>query len=162
MSESSVVGDGDGDVAVCSRRVRPTRRPASFYNAPERVDAAKKLHERTLFAVVRYEVADGELCRGWIGNAFRGENGEGILDNYYVAADDEAALKIVTRYRVCFKCDGAELVDGKPCTGCAGLGWTFDGGAKLKKLGRVLEVRKLEPPSDPGSTVAYAIIEEPD
>jgi hypothetical protein len=140
---------------------RPTRMPASYYKDPEQLNEAKKFHERSVFAVVRYEYGDGELYRAFMGELFRGDNGEDIDDNYYVT-EDAGAPKITTRYTKCFNCNGAELIGGKHCPECKGLGWKFDGGAKLKKLGRVLEIKKLGPPSDRDTKVAYDLIDEPD
>jgi hypothetical protein len=70
--------------------------------------------------------------------------------------------EVVARYQPCGTCHGAmKLASGERCSACDGAGWVFRGGTEWKKLGRLLETRKLAEPTDPYSKPAYEAIEDP-
>lgn len=139
---------------------RPLNRPPAHYKESKRVNAAKELQPRKVFAVARYKRGKSDVYRASMGLNEHGPRGDGMLDNFY-AEEVDGELKIVAHYRACLTCFGAGASrEGKKCTACKGAGWTFEAGEKMTKLGAPLEVVKLAAPTDPVSKPAYDAIEE--
>jgi len=138
---------------------RPTGDPPELFASPDYVAAAARQHRRTLFAVARYQAADGrEVFRAWLGTPEVGRRGEGMRQSLCVVRES-GDLKIVSRYQVCSQCSGARSVSGEPCDSCDGTGWFFRGGIDFGDMGRPLELRKLEAPSDPQYRDAYEALD---
>jgi hypothetical protein len=140
---------------------RPSGDPPELFASPDYVAATGRQQPRSIFAVARYQHGRTDLFRGWMGDTEHGRRGEGIRQNLYVARV-EGELKVVSRYQACTSCRGAmTLPDGQRCSSCDGTGWIFRGGTEWRKLGRLLEVRKLQAPTDPLSQRTYDAIEQP-
>jgi hypothetical protein len=110
--------------------------------------------------VARYEQGRVDVCRAWMGDTELGPRGEGMPQNLYVQKDN-GELKVASIYIVCNHCMGSGwLGPGQGCPHCD-HGWEYRLGIQWKKLGRIIEIRKLQEPSDPMYKAAYAAIERP-
>lgn len=135
--------------------------PAAYFKTPEQAEAAAQLQPRSVFAVARYRQGKKELFRGWLGDTELGHRGEGMVQNLFLNPN-EGRLKVVAEYGICYTCMGAlRLQDGEDCQDCTG-GWVFEFGTHIRKMGKVVEVLRLQEPSDPLYKPAYALITDPD
>jgi hypothetical protein len=134
---------------------RPHDEPAAKYTSEKNVAAAGRQRARSIFAVARYKHGGTDLYRAWMGDTELRRGVEGIPENFYVARDG-GALKVVALYMVCSKCFGAAtLPDGETCPSCDGTGWVHRRGTEWGDLGPILELRKLQAPTDPRYQRAY-------
>lgn len=137
---------------------RPHDEPASKYTSPKNVAAAERQHARSIFAVARYKHGQTDVYRAWMGDTELRRAIEGMPENFYVARNG-GALEIVSLYMVCGKCYGAAtLPDGQRCPSCDATGWVHRRGTQWDDLGPILELRKLQAPTDPRYQRAYDAI----
>lgn len=140
---------------------RPHDEPASEYTSKDAKESAASLQMRSVFALARYQEGKGDLYRAWIGDTEEGPRGEAMTENLFISEKKDGP-QVVARYSVCFTCMGSmKTRDGDDCPDCSG-GWAFDGGTKIKKLGKVLEVKKVKAPTDKLSKPAYDLITDPE
>jgi hypothetical protein len=106
----------------------------------------EQLRPRTLFQVKQYLHPElGDVFRAYVSDsrAF-------IVDVYganLYAARVEGELRIISLYATCDECLMTGKVDGRTCPECKGTGWRFLDGSRLDDPGKLVEVRKLQPPS---------------
>jgi hypothetical protein len=128
--------------------VCPRGDPAPPRASADDVAATSPPQRCSILAVARYHHDQGELFRGWLGDAEPGPRGEGMRRCLYVARE-AGRLKVVACYEVCSCCFGAGAQRaGEICQACGGAGWFHRGGRRCLVLGRMLELRKLGPPAD--------------
>ena len=140
---------------------RPDGNPPELYARPEHIAATARQKPRSIFAVARYQHGRAGLYRGWMGDTELGPRGEGMCQNLYVSRE-QGQLKVAARYEVCSNCLGAAtLPDGQGCPACDGARWFHCGGTQWHVPGRILEIRKLQAPTDPRYQRAYDAIGEP-
>lgn len=107
-----------------------------------------------LFLVRRYNhPVFGDLHRAYIDRGERARS-TGYLWSLYVARTPRG-LKIIARHGKCLTCRGSGQLDGEPCYQCGGAGWNDLGGEAIGDPGPVVEVRRLEAPTDPQSLADY-------
>lgn len=139
--------------AMCSRDLRsdldrPAGEPLLRYASADHLAAAARQRPRSVFAIARHRIHQTDLYRGWLGDTERGPRGEAMRESVYVARDT-GRLRVVARYEVCSDCLGAKAHrNGERCPTCDGIGWFHRGGPPWLGLVRLLELRKLGPPTD--------------
>jgi hypothetical protein len=146
-----------------------------FFGAgvPAGLSHGAKPVERTLLQIKRYQhPKQGEVFRAYVSG-----NEAGVPLDYsfalYLAVDKGPGLKIVARALGCGVCGTSgklsaqvasvkNLVAGGKCYGCKGSGWIkLPGGWGTKqgfshlRPGKLLEVRKLTPPTQPECLADY-------
>lgn len=122
---------------------------------PEYIEAAARQQRRPIFAVARYQHADIQLYRAWMGAPERNPRGDGITESFYVIRGHER-FTIHSVYRVCSACLGAD--DGRRCPTCLGAPWRCQGGTQWFSDHVPRELRMLGRPSDPRYQGAYEAI----
>jgi hypothetical protein len=100
----------------------------------------------TLMLVRRYEHPElGTLYRAYVSGAKYPGSDPSYTTNEYVQPKKDG-LKFVARYIRCTECDLSGVLNGKPCPECKGIGWTHSRGLEIGDPGRVVDVRRLDPP----------------
>lgn len=144
--------------AFCSSALAGTiSRPmhVSAKELEETKEQAMASKPRTLFEVREYRHPQhGELFRCYLSDLTRWPKGTRYSESKYVAQTDDG-LKIIASYRICFACCGFGTCEGKKCRDCGGLGWQPAGGVEFAMLGKLVAVRKLEPPTNPADLPLY-------
>ncbi len=135
---------------------RPRGEPASEYNSEDNREGAKNLRPRSLFAVGRYQQGKGTLYRGWMGTPEIYSRGEAMGYSFFLKPVGEE-LKVVAMRRACAKCRATGKVNGGECPMC-NAGWLRRGGLELRNFGKLVEVRKLQPPTNKDYVAAYEAI----
>jgi hypothetical protein len=111
---------------------------------------------RHLFKVERYEHGElGTLFRAYAGSHLRKST---TYASSLFAADLGQGPRLVSQYNLCRTCRGSGQAGGKKCSDCGGTGWRLVGGTDLgdlRELGEPVEVRKIQPPSDPDHLADY-------
>lgn len=139
--------------AMCSGDLRagldrPAGEPLVRYASADHLAAAARQQPRSVFAIARHRAHQTDLYRGWMGDTERGPRGEAMRESVYVARG-AGPLQVVARYEVCDDCLGAKAHRrGERCRTCDGIGWFHRGGTPWLGLVRLLELRKLGPPTD--------------
>jgi len=111
---------------------------------------------RVLFQVKHYIHPNlGDLYRNYTSDYLTSGDMAIYFANFYVT-DIGHGPKIVSKYLICFACNGTGKVDDEPCNECGGLGWLHSDGLELKKLGTLAETRQFRPPDDPIQQEEYA------
>jgi hypothetical protein len=128
------------------------------HHGDDRIFVMTRPRGRSIFAIARY-VHDGiEVFRAWMGSTGTTPLGDGIRESLYVCREN-GRLTVVSRYEVCSNCLGAATErTGQICEACGGDGWFHRGGQRWLGRGRMVELRKLGPPSDPRYRRAYDAI----
>ena len=105
------------------------------------------LRPRPIFQIKAYEHPElGDIFRVYVGLPWQTKEGQsGYFANYFVANTEEG-LKIVSRYLLDLFAESSDsrFEDGS-------LSWIWSGGLEFTTLGRLVEVRKFEIPSEPAS-----------
>jgi hypothetical protein len=120
----------------------------------------------TLFLVKRYlHPKQGEVFRCWVS-----ENARGASTYRYALflAEERGELRIVAVALNCLDCRGTGIaIGGAKCGSCGGAGckklpggWGARQGFAVARPGRLLEVRRLSPPSDPHQLQHYNTAEK--
>jgi len=137
---------------------RPGGEPVVRYASADHLAAAARQRPRSVLAIARYRAHPADLHRGWMGDTERGPRGEAMRESVYVAREADR-LRVVARYEVCDDCLGARAHrSGERCRICDGAGWFHRGGTPWLGLVRLLELRKLGPPTDPRYRRGYDAI----
>jgi hypothetical protein len=141
----------DSDMVSGDLRARLNRRRGGLVSQPTGMDCVAitiPQQRCSIFAIARYRHGGTDVYRAWVGGIEPGRRGEGMRENLYVSREN-SRLKVVARYAVCSDCLGAGTHrSGVACAACDGAGWFHRGGRRWLALGRMLELRKLGPPSD--------------
>jgi hypothetical protein len=107
-----------------------------------------------LFLVRRYRHPRwGDLYRAWVDGGTQRRRTSYLLSLF--VARTPRGLRIIAKWGTCVTCRGTGVLDGEGCPECGGTGWEFAGGEQLGELGPVVEVRRLEAPTDPQSLADY-------
>ena len=108
----------------------------------ERTTVIRQLQPRILFQINQYVHASlGTIYRVYLSSPFWGDN------NYYVnfyVVNTEKGLKIVSRYIICYNCNGTGYCAELLCDECQGFGWNWRGGKKIESLGKLVTERKFK------------------
>jgi len=122
----------------------------SFY-----MEAAEKQLEleqrRTLFQVKQYEGGEeGPIYRAYVGHyrVSSGPSGPSTRygQNWYLRAFD-GEWKVFGLSQPCPDCSSLGSSNGQSCTDCGGEGWNWFATDRVK-LGKLVDVRKIEAPTD--------------
>jgi hypothetical protein len=112
------------------------------------------LRPRTLFQVKHYIHPEwGDLFRGYLSHPRAPIVNVYGFNFYATRIDDE--LRIISMYSTCDECFTTGKIKGKPCRECGATGWRFQEGRRIETPGRLVEVRKLQPPADPEQLREY-------
>jgi hypothetical protein len=139
--------------AMCSSDLRsgldrPAGEPVVRYASADHLAAAARQRPRSVLAIARYRAHQTDLYRGWMGDTEHRPRGEAMRASVYVVRQADR-LRVVARYEVCDDCLGAKAQrSGERCRTCDGAGWFHRGGTPWLGLVRLLELRKLGPPTD--------------
>ncbi|TMQ12006.1 MAG: hypothetical protein E6J90_32925 [Deltaproteobacteria bacterium] len=138
--------------------VRPAVCSASLYACTDFVGAASRLRPSSVLAIARYQPDRADVYRAWMGDTEPGPRGEAMRERLHVSRED-GRFKVAARDEVCGDCFGAGgQRTGQRCSACDGAGWFSRGGRQWRQLGRMLELRKLGPPTDQRYRRAYDAI----
>jgi hypothetical protein len=112
---------------------------------------------RPLFMVKAYDHSKrGRIYRGYLGYGERYESGTGYDQSVYVAKrKGKKGLEIISFQNACGFCQATGKTGKRACDECGGTGWKHHDGAVIEKPGKLVEVRKLEAPTDPVYRAQY-------
>lgn len=141
---------GPGFTLHLARTENPSPEQLAGMAANER----PSLVPRRILVVQRYQSDGmGELYR-----AILSFNVSYAPINYYllfVVQRQAEGLKIISYWTVCRDCNGAGQINGKRCPICFAAGWIRPNGVQIGDYGKLIETRKLEPPTDPVQRADY-------
>lgn len=113
-------------------------------------NALKKLGVRCLYAVEQFVIGKRKFYAAYVGPTWS-KGAPASMGDKFIA---DNSMKLIGTAFSCSECNSFGEIDGRPCPGCRGRGWTQKTGEKLKPDKRV-DLVKLVRPSLEGDAKAY-------